>query len=130
MEQYINYIQSLPLNPNPEAFGLHDNAEITNSQNETRLLLEIMLSVQPRSTSGTGKSRDEIIEEIALFVEARTPQPWLIEDIYKIYPTLYEESMNTVLIQELIRYNRLLDIMISSLKNAKKALKGLIVMSE
>lgn len=130
MEQYINYIQSLPLNPNPEAFGLHDNAEITNSQNETRLLLEIMLSVQPRSTSGSGKSRDEIIEEIALFVEARTSQPWLIEDIYKLYPTLYKESMNTVLIQELIRYNRLLDIMISSLKNAKKALKGLIVMSE
>lgn len=88
-----------------------------------------MLSVQPRSTSGSGKSRDEIIEEIALFVEARTSQPWIIEDIYKLYPTLYEESMNTVLIQELIRYNRLLEIMISSLKNAKKALKGLIVMS-
>lgn len=63
-------------------------------------------------------------------MEARTSQPWIIEDIYKLYPTLYEESMNTVLIQELIRYNRLLDIMISSLKNAKKALKGLIVMSE
>jgi len=27
-EDYINYIQSLPLNPSPEAFGLHDNAEI------------------------------------------------------------------------------------------------------
>ena len=26
LEQYINYIQSLPLNPAPEAFGLHDNA--------------------------------------------------------------------------------------------------------
>lgn len=27
-EDYINYIQSLPLNPSPEAFGLHENAEI------------------------------------------------------------------------------------------------------
>lgn len=26
LEMYINYIQSLPLNPAPEAFGLHDNA--------------------------------------------------------------------------------------------------------
>lgn len=38
--------------------------------------------------------------------------------------------MNTVLIQELIRYNRLLEIMVDTIKNGKKALKGLIVMSE
>lgn len=27
-EDYINYIQTFPLNPSPEAFGLHENAEI------------------------------------------------------------------------------------------------------
>lgn len=48
----------LPLNPEPEAFGLHDNAEITNSQNTTRELLETILSVQPRSSSSGGKSRE------------------------------------------------------------------------
>lgn len=38
--------------------------------------------------------------------------------------------MNTVLCQEVIRYNRLLSIMAVSLVNVKKALKGLVVMSE
>jgi len=51
--------------PKPEAFGLHDNAEITTNQNDTRIILELTLSVQPRSSSGAGKSREEQIDEIA-----------------------------------------------------------------
>ena len=31
--------------------------------------------------------------------------PWLVEDVAEIYPTTYEDSMNTVLAQELLRYN-------------------------
>jgi dynein heavy chain len=31
INDYMTYIDSFPLNPAPEAFGLHDNAEITNA---------------------------------------------------------------------------------------------------
>ena len=46
------------------------------------------------------------------------------------YPLKYEESMNTVLVQELTRYNRLIAVVLSSLKDIQKAIKGLLLMSE
>lgn len=46
------------------------------------------------------------------------------------YPVKYEESLNTVIIQEAIRYNKLLVVIQSSLNDLLKALKGLVVMSE
>ena len=30
-EEYTAYIENLPLNPHPEVFGLHENAEITTN---------------------------------------------------------------------------------------------------
>ncbi len=48
----------------------------------------------------------------------------------KKFPTSYEESMNTVLFQECVRYNKLLGEMKIGLINVQKALKGEIVMSE
>lgn len=38
--------------------------------------------------------------------------------------------MNTVLVQELIRYNRLICLVIESLETVKRALKGIIAMSD
>ena len=45
------------------------------------------------------------------------------------YPVMYEESMNTVLQQELLRFNALLAVVNSSLIELQKAIKGLVLLS-
>ena len=126
---YIKYIDSLPFNPDPEAFGMHANANITSDQNEAYATFDTLLSMQPRSSSGGGKSRDELIGEMAQDILSRLPEPFDVEVISMRYPVKYEDSMNTVLVQECLRYNKLVEVMISSLTEIQKALKGLVVMS-
>jgi len=129
-EDYIDYIKTLDLNPAPEAFGLHDNAEISTSQLLTISLLEDMTSMQPKTSTGKGKSREEICREQAKYLQERTPEVFDLEDVGKKYGTSYTESMNTVLFQECVRYNGLLSIMKSSLISVQRALVGEEVMSE
>lgn len=96
-EDYMDYIRTLPLNPDPEAFGLHDNAQITTSQILTFNLLGDMIAMQPKVSTGKGKSREEQIGEMAKFLQDKTPEVFDLEKVSKKYPTAYEESMNTVL---------------------------------
>jgi dynein heavy chain len=46
------------------------------------------------------------------------------------FPTDYKQSLNTILLQEVIKYNRLLRTMNESLKLVKLALIGRIGMSD
>ncbi|CAH3114243.1 unnamed protein product [Pocillopora meandrina] len=128
-DSYLEYIRSLPLTPDPEVFGLHENADITKNQRETQQLFDGILLTLPRQTSSGGKSSQEVIEDLACDILSKIPLPFDTEMVQKKYPVLYEESTNTVLLQELIRFNRLTNVVRSSLGNIQKAIKGLVVLS-
>jgi len=129
LEQFKEYVRALPYNEGPEVFGLHDNANISCALSETGLLLDTALSLQPRSAGGGGKSWAETLGELAVDIAHRMPAEFDIEKALILFPVRYDESMNTVLTQELIRFNRLINVVETSLKEIQKAIKGLVVLS-
>ena len=126
---YMEYIRSLPIIPHPEVFGLHENADIAKDNQETQNLFDSILLTLPRLTGGGGKSPQQIIDELAADILSKLPPDFNLEMIMKEFPVVYQESMNTVLRQELIRFNRLTSVVRSTLQNIQKAMKGLVVMS-
>jgi len=129
VEHYLEYITAMDIIPEPEVFCMHDNADITSAMEATDALFGTLLVLLPKAVSGGGKSRDEVIDDTCVLILGKLPEVWEMDTISKKYPTSYNESMNTVLVQEAIRFNRLTDTAIKSLKNLRKALKGEMVMT-
>ena len=127
---YLDHLSTWPINPQPEVFGLHDNADITSARNDTQTILAIILSLQSQGGSGGGAAaRDTLLMKTALSIQSKLPQPFDIYEFSKKYPTRYEESMNTVLVQEAVRYNKLLKFMAVNVREFIKAIKGEVGMS-
>jgi len=130
IEGYLEEIEKFPTEAGPEAFGFHENAEITCATDEANSMLSKILGLQPRTGGGTGKSREDIIDEQAVSIIQRVEGPYDMEPVMKMYPVAYSESMNTVLQQEIVRYNKLLSEMKRSLADIRKALVGQLVMTD
>lgn len=71
-----------------------------------------MYNCMEQSTAGStgGKSKEEVVLELAIDFSSRLPEAFDIELARYKYPVMYYESMNSVLHQEMIRFNRLSDV--------------------
>ncbi|XP_047186413.1 dynein axonemal heavy chain 2 isoform X2 [Scophthalmus maximus] len=129
---FKEFIGMMPPAEHPEVFGQHPNADIASQIAETRLLFDTLLSLQPQVTSpsaaGARPSREDKVLE--LLADVRVKIPALID--YEGTKSLLQDNpspLNVVLLQEVQRYNSLLDTIIASLLELEKGIKGLVVMS-
>ena len=131
-DEFLTYLRGLPIMTPPEVFGLHENCEITCAEAESMAMLgDIMaLNAGGSSSSGGGKSADEVMDELAAELEKQTPDPWDLDNWEDRFPTKYEESRNTVVKQEAAKYNKLLSLLKVQLPLFRRAVKGFVVMTD
>ncbi|CAF1063283.1 unnamed protein product [Rotaria sordida] len=130
LNEYKNAVATvLPNSDNPEAFGQHTNAEVASQIREARMLFETLLSLQPQVVAVQGKkTTEEEVMEMSTRVLEQLPEKIDYQSTVKILSEDHS-PLKVVLLQEIERYNLLLDIIRQSLISLQKGIKGLVVMS-
>ena len=96
-------------------------------------MVEKVLSIQPRVSGGSGGlTPDEIVLEKSKRIKEQIPanldRSEGLKDLFKTHNGLLP-SLTTVLVQEMEKFNRLLNVMRKSLDDLVQAIGGFIVMS-
>ncbi|KAH8088732.1 dynein light chain binding protein [Aureococcus anophagefferens] len=134
LEEHQAYFDTLPAVDQPEIFGMHENANITFNRAESSALMGTILALQPRESSGGGgKSSDDIIIDQIDDIEGKMPENLDEEDkgptTFVLQPNGLLTSLDTVLLQEMVKFNRLMNRMRSSLRELRRAIGGFVIMS-
>ncbi|KAI9351727.1 dynein heavy chain, N-terminal region 1-domain-containing protein [Zopfochytrium polystomum] len=123
-DEYIASIEALPLANAPDVFGLHPDAELGYLTSSAKDMWSQLISLQPRTSDGAGGiSREDFIAAIANDIEGKLPVEFEVGKIYKGFGTTPTPTQ-VVLLQELERWNSLVERMAGSLRDLKRALKG------
>ena len=127
LKSYKEFIRNLPAVDLPGAFGQHANAEIASQISDTTDMLVTLLSLSSGGGGG-GADSESIVDSIAADMIGQLPDNC---DLYTIGLAKEDDqsALNTVLIQEIERYNGLLDKVRDSLIGLRMGIKGLVVMS-
>ncbi|KAK7102408.1 hypothetical protein V1264_020630 [Littorina saxatilis] len=128
LASYKEYVSMLPNTDHPEAFGQHPNADITSLIQETRMMFSTLLSLQPQVSSVAGESREDKVLDLAANIFRQIPENMDYEGTAKILSN-DPSPLNVVLLQEIQRYNLLLDEIRVSLTDLEKGIQGLVVMT-
>ncbi|XQJ30717.1 dynein heavy chain, putative [Leishmania guyanensis] len=134
----VAQVDTFPNANAPDVFGLHPNAETGYLRHSTETLWSSLIELMPRvSTVAVGEETREakltkFTEEILLQI----PEPFDMKmmtrkETERATEKGYEAVQPTqvVLLQEMERWNRLVNVMKTSLKELQKALSGAIGMS-
>lgn len=129
VDAYTSYAKQLPMFPKPEVFGFHENADITKNLNETDALVECLMLTNGQAGGGGDDDADAKMVALANTILNDLPDNFDMVYAKQHYDTDYMQSMNSVLTQELDKFNLLLNTIKNSLKDLKKAIAGEALMS-
>lgn len=131
--EILRYVEeNFPSLAPPEVYGLHANSGITRDLQTTKILLDSMVSIFSSEFSATGggtQSAEKVLLDTIIHIAQTMPSDMDIDSAKEKYPVDYNESMNTVVVQEMERFLKLQKEIRSSCRELENAINGIIVMT-
>jgi len=159
IDKIRQFIQTFPLRDSPKVVGLHENADITLGKNECEYLLNTVSNTRPKEAGSNagGKSREDMVfekcDELLHKLEGLGYKDAEVRALVKERPKHNDEityviskeclpagvpvsqingftiPLNIFLYQEIVRLNRTIGIVSTTLKELKQAIKGEIIVT-
>ena len=121
---YTQFNDTLTDEETPEVLGLHKNTLIRKQIDEGNMVIASLDAMQKGSETNLIMSKLKTLSAIKDIAESKLIRQFNIDDIKKKFPLIYEDCMNSILIQEIMRYNNLLTLIFRSLDDCVKAFMG------
>ncbi|KAJ8736206.1 hypothetical protein PYW08_006862 [Mythimna loreyi] len=130
--EYLEEIETMKTIDPPQAYGLHTNADITYQRNTTQELLDTILSIQPKESSGGGgETREASVYRQTKEMIEKLPTDFDLHEVLtrlRLYGIL--NSMVIFLRQEIDRMQKVIELVRTTLKDLLLAIDGTIIMNE
>ncbi len=132
LDDYKTNIDTLPATDSPECFGLHPNADITYQTNTSDHMLEQIVNIQPKESSGgAGETRESVVYRMAEDMLSKLPPDYIPHEVKERLKKMdHLKPLHIFLRQEIDRMQKVISTVRSTLTDLKLAIDGTIVMSE
>ena len=132
IDDLLNFVNALPQNDKPEAFGLHSNADITYQTNTAKTVLDTILNIQPKeSGGGSGETRESVVYRISQDMLDKLPPDYIPHEVKARLLIMNPLTpLNIFLRQEIDRMQKVIATVRRTLIDLKLAIDGTIIMNE
>lgn len=130
LSSYTEFVKQLPLRDVPAAFGQHANAQIASQIEEGRELLSTILSLQMSEMSDNTQGNDEKVLNGIQTLRKAVPEIFNVDNVRMNLQVRDDpDALKTVLLQELDRYNKLLQCIHTFLDALERGIEGAVVIT-
>ncbi|KAG6451923.1 hypothetical protein O3G_MSEX007393 [Manduca sexta] len=130
LESYRDFLDVLPAAERAESVGQHASADVATLAQDAIIMTSTLFALASTGGGGGGGGEDQKVDELAAEMLSKLPNKIDVETTERMMGPEIVMPMCVSLLQEIGYYNVLITAITAGLKEMRRAIEGLVVMSE